>query len=180
MNQSKIATRYAKAAFELALEKNEHDRFRGEMKTLSKVLVHNPGLSEFLNNIIIRNSHKIQTIEKIFSDAFSQLTMDFIRLVINNGREKHIPAMCRHIEKLYKQHENIHSIHLYTAMELDDNVKKKINVSVKDALSASKLEMVESVDKSIIGGFILRTEDFMYDASLKTQLAKVKQQLTDK
>jgi F-type H+-transporting ATPase subunit delta len=177
MNQSKIATRYAKAAFELALEKNEHDRFRGEMKTLSKVLVQNSRLSEYLNNTVIKDSHKIQ---KIFSDAFSALTMDFIQLIINNDRENHIPAICRHVEKLFKQHENIHSLKLCLAHELDDNVKQKISDAVKHALDANSIEMEESIDENIIGGFILKTEEFMYDASLKTQLAKIKQQLTDK
>jgi F-type H+-transporting ATPase subunit delta len=180
MNQSKIATRYAKAAFEIALEKDGHVRLRNDINTLSSVLIENPNLSEYLNNTVISNENKRQTIKRLFSDVFSPLTMDFIRLVINNDREKHIPAMCRQIEKLYKQHENIYSLNLSTAFELDDKVKGKISNVVKKAMDATKIEMEENIDESIIGGFILRTEEFMYDASLKNQLAKIKQRLTDK
>ncbi|MEA3448596.1 MAG: ATP synthase F1 subunit delta [Bacteroidota bacterium] len=179
MNQSKIVTRYAKAAFEFALEKNEHVRLHDDIKSLSKVLIHNHNLSEYLNNTVINNTKKIHTVETIFADAFSTLTMDFIRLVINNDRESYIPAMCRHIEKLFKQHENIHSLKLCLAHELDANVKQKISDAVKQALNANSIEMEESIDENIIGGFILKTEEFMYDASLKKQLVRIKNSLID-
>lgn len=180
MNQSKIGTRYAKAAFDLAQEQDCLDRFRDDMNTLSSVLVSNPELSDCLNNAVINDSVKIKIVEALFSEKFCQLSIDFIKLIIKNDREIHIPAICRHVEKLYKTSKNIHSLKLYTARELDNNMKNKINNSVKKALEADKIEMEETIDKDIIGGFILKTEEFMYDASLKSQLARIKNNLIDK
>ncbi|MFO7790661.1 MAG: ATP synthase F1 subunit delta [Bacteroidota bacterium] len=177
MNQSKIGTRYAKAAFELAQEQNCQDHFRDDMHTLSSVLVNSPDFSESLNNTVINDSVKFKIIEALFSNKFCPLSIDFIKLIIKNDREIHIPAICRHVEKLYKTSKNIHSLKLYTARNLDNKMKNKINNSVKKALEADKIEMDETIDKNIIGGFILKTEEFMYDASLKNQLARIKNNL---
>ena len=43
----------------------------------------------------------------------------------------------------------------------------------------SKIELSGKVDPEIIGGLIFRIEDKQYDASVTTQLKKIKQQLLE-
>ena len=55
---------------------------------------------------------------------------------------------------------------------LDDELRKKVLQVVKDAVK-SELELVEKVDKNIIGGFIIRVGDNQDDTSIRTKIQKL-------
>ena len=51
---------------------------------------------------------------------------------------------------------------------------KEIERKVRD-ITNKNITLVNKIDPSIVGGFILRTGDIQYDASFKNQLNKLKQ-----
>ena len=57
---------------------------------------------------------------------------------------------------------------------------KAIVLQVKKILENefnAKVELSQKVDEKLIGGFVLRVEDKQYDASISTQLKKIREQL---
>lgn len=64
---------------------------------------------------------------------------------------------------------------LVTAREI------QINASLVEDLNKAarkKLEIKKSTNEELIGGVILRTDDLIFDASVKTQLSKLKSELS--
>ena len=51
---------------------------------------------------------------------------------------------------------------------------QKIETKVKE-LTSKNIKLINKVDSSIVGGFVLRIGDLQYDASFKNQLNKLKQ-----
>jgi F-type H+-transporting ATPase subunit delta len=47
-------------------------------------------------------------------------------------------------------------------------------------LTDKKVELVNKVDKDILGGFVLRLDDLQYDASVSSQLQSLKQKLSNR
>ncbi|HKK67199.1 MAG TPA: ATP synthase F1 subunit delta [Bacteroidales bacterium] len=174
MDQSRIAVRYARAAFELAQEQNKLDVLVEDMRHLNKLFSDNSDLLQFFDNPVIKKSEKLKTVNKLFTDNLNDFSVNFIRLIVQHHREKQIQAICRRIDSLYKTHKGIQSLEIRSADKLDDKSRKKLSESVKSALGAKEIELKETVDNELIGGFVLRTDDLQYDASIKTQLDKLK------
>ena len=75
-----------------------------------------------------------------------------------------------------KKHNGVTETILTTAIKVDDKVKKQVSDLISGAFS-TKVELQEVVDKSIIGGFVLKIEDNLIDASVKSKLRKIEKEL---
>ena len=76
--------------------------------------------------------------------------------------------------RLYKKLNNIKEVTVITAIPLDDDLKKEV-VNFANKENKSTIELVEKVDKNIIGGTIIRMDDKQLDASISSKLKSLKQ-----
>ena len=111
-----------------------------------------------------------------FKGKIDELSLKFLLLITSNKREVHIPGICRNFLELTRKDQNIKSAVLTTATEMDKNTIDKIELLMAKELGA-KVELTSQVKTDIIGGMVLRIDDKPYDASVATQLKKIKQQL---
>jgi F-type H+-transporting ATPase subunit delta len=65
---------------------------------------------------------------------------------------------------------------LTTAVKVGPRVRDQISKLVSD-LFKTKVDLKENVDKSIIGGFILKVDDNYFDASVRNKLWKIRKEL---
>ena len=80
---------------------------------------------------------------------------------------------------LYRTEKGIRSAELVTALEVDDPTIKSVRELLKKAFD-SDVELSASVDKDLIGGFLLKIEDQQYDSSVASNLKRMKKQLLQK
>ena len=71
--------------------------------------------------------------------------------------------------KMYKNQDVITSSSVLSSTTIE-----KIESKVKE-LTSKNIKLINKVDSSIVGGFVLRIGDLQYDASFKNQLNKLKQ-----
>ena len=76
--------------------------------------------------------------------------------------------------KLYKNENNIKEVTVTTAIPLDEEMKTELYGFIKKH-HQSKIELIEKVDKNIIGGAVVRMDDKQLDASISTKLKSLKQ-----
>ena len=103
----------------------------------------------------------------------------FMTLVLKNRRENFLQYICLSFLDLYRKDKHIGVGKLITAVPVSQEVRERIHDSASSLLHAS-MELQTEVDPSIEGGFIFDINDFRLDASIATQLKKVKQQFIDK
>lgn len=103
----------------------------------------------------------------------------FMALVLKNRRENLLQYICLSFLDLYRKDKHIGVGRLITAVPVSREVRERIHDSASALLHAS-MELQTEVDSSIEGGFIFDINDFRLDASIATQLKKVKQQFIDK
>ncbi len=178
MDQSAITVRYAKAFFELAKEKKLLDTLKADIGLVASVCQDSTDFILLLESPIVKTSKKIELITAIFTGKVNELTLNFLNLVAKNKREVHIPGICRNFLALTRKDQNIKSAVLTTASEINTETIKKIEKLMEKELDA-KIELSTQVNSNIIGGMILRLEDKQYDASIATQLKKIKQTLLE-
>ncbi len=164
-----VSKRYAKALFALALEKDFIEPVYQDMLLIDDVMKQNRNLRYVMSSPIIPGSRKINIVQSLFKARISELTFKFILLVLKKDRALLIRFIAGNFIDLYKDHRNIVTAILVTAVELDEISRKELLKQLK-AISHKTIELEEHVNKDIIGGFILRFKDAKYDASLRKKL----------
>ncbi len=178
MDQSAITVRYAKAFFLTAKEKKKLDKLKADIAMVLEVCKTSNDFILLLESPVVKTSKKASLISKIFSGNVEELTLKFLLLIIQNKREVHIPGICRNFLDLTRKNQNIKSAMLTTAAEINAATQKKVEQLLAKELNAS-IELSTQVNPDILGGLVLRIDDKQYDASVATQLKKIKQSLLE-
>ena len=178
MDQSAITVRYAKAFFSTAKEKKKLDKLKTDIQLVYEVCKTSADFILLLESPIVKTSKKANLIQKIFSGKIDELTLNFLLLIVQNKREVHIPGICRNFLDFTRKDQNIKSAMLTTASEIDAATIKKVEQLLAKELKAS-VELSTLVNAEILGGLVLRIDDKQFDASIATQLKKIKQSLLE-
>jgi F-type H+-transporting ATPase subunit delta len=177
MNDSKISVRYAKALFETAVKNSQEDEVRGDIQTLLQALTSSEDFRLFLESPVIADSDKVKIFGEVFNGKISKLTSDFFSLLVKNKRENFLKIICLNYLGFYSKSKNIRHVTITTATKAGEETAKEIVSLIKKTDTTAKVEVLEKVDSSIIGGLIIKIDDKEYDASIRTQLKKVKEKL---
>lgn len=96
----------------------------------------------------------------------------FVILLAKDQKLKQADNIIAEFIRYSKKEEGINEIEITTTGNLDEKTIENIKKSFGD-----KVEAVIKIDKTILGGIKIRTEDRILDASLKTQLLKLKESI---
>lgn len=176
MKSTKSAGRYAKALLELAQEQNKLDIVNANMTAIIQAASQTHDFQVFLNSPVIKVDKKINVLNELFSN-FDTLSLSFIGLITKNGRERLITEIANSFIAQLKELRGIVPVSITSATPLDSKTREVIMSKISASVNG-KLEVEELVDKDLIGGFIVRMGDKQIDASVASQLTRMKQELT--
>lgn len=176
MDQSLINVRYAKAFFSLAKEKGLTEELQKDATLVSSICNSISDFRVLIESPVISTSGKVKAIQSIFQGKVNPYTLNFLVLITENRREKFIPGIFRDLEELYRKSQGIRTAVLTTAQPMDEALVEQIRKSLESEFGG-KVELSQMIDEQIIGGFVLRVDDTQYDASIASQLKKIKEKL---
>lgn len=108
--------------------------------------------------------------------GLSKSTVDFIDILIERGRMDHFPEIAKSYESLCDIVAKRIRATLVTAVALPPELINEIRTQLESKTGKEVILSVEE-DLSLIGGAQTRIGNVIYDGSLKTQLAIVKENL---
>ena len=176
MPNPRLATRYAKALIDLAIEKGKLEEVYADMQWLQSVCKTNRDFVNVLRSPIIKGDKKKKIIAAVTTGRINEITNAFIRLIITKGRESNLPEISTAFVDAYKQKKNIHTIRLTTATPASDAIKNAIVAQIKKTAGYENVELEESVNPDLIGGFVLQIGDKLVDASIAYDLRAIAKQ----
>lgn len=176
MRQTKVAERYSKALFDLAIETGKVDEVKNDLDLIRGI--GHKELSLMLVSPVVSGDRKTAVFEAIFSKHVQPLTSSFFRLVFTKGRSIAIDEILESYGDKYREYKGIKVVQLTTAVEATDEVRDAVRQQLKDNkfLIGKTIELKEKVDASIIGGLIVQVDDKLFDASIKHDLQQIKRQ----
>lgn len=175
MTTNKIAFRYAKSWIDLAVEQNEIDSVLADAKVLKNLLKVNEDFAAFVHSPVISYDKKKNILSSLFDGKLSKLTLLFLQLLVTKHREFHLPSIVDSFLSQYKSLKEISTIKVISAQPLEKEVQDKIvKIASSSNIGFKNIELESVIDASLIGGFILEMEDYVYDASVKNQLFRLK------
>ena len=179
MSASNIASRYAKALMDLAIERDELSGVHGDVELFDKTLDSNKDLLLLLKSPIVNTDKKQTILTKIFGGSFSETTNAFMGIVLRKRREAFLPEIVDAFIEQYRAHKSITTAELTTAVPVDAALLVKVKNMVLAHTGRENIELTTKVDNNLIGGFILTFDDKLYDSSISHKLAKLRKQFVE-
>ena len=173
MRISLVSERYAKALFELAVERKLEDAIYSDALELVSVCQENKLFVLVLKSPVISEEKKEKILNDLFENRFNVITMKFLEILVRKNREVYIPEIARKLIMLYKEYKKILPVVLTTAIPMTEAIRNRA-VTIMKNYTKWQIELVQKVDPEIIGGFILNWSDMQYDASIYYQIERMR------
>lgn len=179
MPNPRLAARYAKSLLDLVVEKNNLDVTLADMQLLDRICRSSADFTNMLRSPIIHADKKHQVMTAVLGKHIHTITGEFVKLLVNKGRESNLPEIAQAFISQYNAMKNIKTVKLTTAVAVDEKVKNNILEKVLGGLPNNTVELETAVDEKLIGGFVLEMEDRLFDASVRKNLHDFKTAVQD-
>ena len=177
MSSTRAAIRYAKAILELATSKNVANEVSSDMFLVATTINDNLELDTFIQNPTIKVEVKENALLEVFANT-NEVTKSLFHLLFENKRFEILGTIASEYNKLFDEENGIEVAKVTTAIAMDADLEAKVKAKIA-TFSDKKVTIENTVDASIIGGFILRIGDKQYNASVANRLQVLKRELSN-
>jgi F-type H+-transporting ATPase subunit delta len=179
MNQSAVAKRYAAALFKTAVNADMIDNVESDLGLITYSLETIPRLAEVLEHPLIPSERKKEIVTDVFSDKVSEISLNFLYLVIDKRREKILADVEAEFVKLANELRGVEPVEVATAVPLTADERTALQEKL-EKLTGKKAELHITLDPTLIGGLKIRIGDRIIDGSIAGYLASLRNKLLGK
>ena len=176
MADRSTARPYAIAAFRQAQEEGALPQWSKMLQFLSAV-VSNPAMADLIANPRVGRARLIELITDIGGGVFSKTANNLIKLLVYHGRLTSVPDIVELFEEQRREEEAKARVEVVAAFKLSPKYVNAITQAMAQRLDR-EVDLTVRIDKSIIGGVIIRAGDLVIDASLRGRLQQLAQELS--
>ena len=171
------ATRYARALFDVALKESDPVQIERDLASFDGLMSSNAELHGALTNPAIPASSKRQIADALAARLnMAAPARKLLLLLADRDRLAMVPDLLEVYRVRLMEHQHVVRAEVTTSLPLTPDRTAQLQKKLAD-ITGRKVEMTTSVDPSIIGGVVTRIGSTVYDGSLATQLAKLKEKL---
>ncbi len=179
MIETTVAQRYARALLSLAQDEKALQEVGDDLGASLRMIESSPQLAQMLANPMVTGSERSQVVLQVAEKAgFHKLTRSFLQLLGDKGRLDYLAAIATAYARLAdEQLGRLRAEVRSTAPLMPDELEQ-----IRKALAArtGKEIVVDSqVDPDLLGGVVARVGDKVYDSSVRSHLARLKQSILE-
>jgi F-type H+-transporting ATPase subunit delta len=172
------AARYARALFDVALKESDPVQIERELAAFAGLMSSNAELHSALTNPAVPASAKRHIAEALGTRLNAAPPVrKLLALLADRDRLGIVPDLLAIYRERLMEHQQVVRAEVTTAAPLTAERVAQIEQKLA-ALTGRTVNMTTSVDPAIIGGVVTRIGSTVYDGSIATQLAKLKEKLT--
>jgi len=176
MGSHRASVRYAKSVLELSKEQKSLEKVKEDMLLFTKIVTENRELGVVLKNPIVPADKKKSILKALFEKRVQPLTFKAFELIISKNREGILDEIAVAFINEYNLLKGIVVASVTTSYTLEDKQRKEV-IKIVEEITGLKVELIEIIDESLIGGFVLKIGDKQIDESVKSKLAKIQRAL---
>ncbi len=176
LETSTIARPYATAVFELAQETGQVEEWSAMLGLLG-VLTSDKDMRQLITNPRVSRQQLQDLVFDVCGAGLSDLGRNLVKLLVGAGRLQYTANIKDQYEQMRAVAEGKVDVEVVTAYTLDEQQQGSIAEIMAGRLS-KQVNIVTSVDESLIGGAIIRAGDSVIDASLRGRLTELRNELT--
>jgi len=166
-----LARPYAKAAFVTAQQAGALTEW-SEALAYAAVVSQDPDMSRILGHPALSDERKAAVFIDICEGRFSEQVQNFVHVLAENKRLTLLPEIAELFEALRAQQERSVDVDLTSPFELTAEQQDKLAKALSAKLDR-QVNLSSHLDKSLIGGVVIRAGDIVMDASVRGRLSKL-------
>jgi len=172
-----IAKRYAKALADVAASTNELEVVRQELSDVAGLLREHRELQQFLANPSILRRDKARVLEEVLARlSLRPLTKSFLRILQEAGRLQALEGVLRAYETMVDERLGRVKAVVTTAAPLEGEAHERLRERLAE-MTGKTVYLEVQQDAGLLGGLVTQIGSQVYDGSLRTQLARLGQEL---
>ena len=167
-----IARPYARAAFSRALDREGGLGIWSRMLGLLAAAVAEPLVQNALDDPLLTTEDETGLLFRLLGDDLNQDGRNLVSVLAENNRLALIPTISHLFELLKANHEKTMEVQITSAWEVSESGRAALSDALQRSLQR-EVNLETRVDRSLIGGVIIKTEDKVMDDSVKGRLQKL-------
>lgn len=170
-----LVEQYAKSLVEVALEKDSLAEIQAEIGTLVSIF-EKTDLKPFLSNLAVSRDEKVKIV-RLFQESSSVYMNNFLEVILQNEREIYLFAILESVQKEIAKVTNQYDVIVTSAVSLTAEQKERIYALIDSKFNIKVRNLIEKIDDTILGGFIISVNNKVIDTSIRRQLQTLKMNL---
>ncbi len=170
-----LARPYAAAVFKRSIQTGTIEKWSKSLAFMSAVLK-DKEISAIVANPKVSRERLSTLMLDICQGQVDEEGENFLKLLVQNNRLTLAPTIALQFEALKAESEGYVDVEVATAYAFSPEEKKSFTSTLEKTLS-KKVHMNVTVDKSLIGGVLVRAGDRVIDGSIKGQLQHMQKTL---
>jgi F-type H+-transporting ATPase subunit delta len=172
-----VASRYAAALADVALEQNDAGRVKRDLNSLAEAFAESADLRAFIESPGI--SHELK--HKVVGELASRMDLlpavrNFAFLLVDHHRTEMVAEIRAAFHTELNVRLGIADAEVTSARELSNDERGKLTAAL-ERRTGKKIEARFRRDESLVGGTVVRVGSTIYDGSLREQLMRLREQL---
>ncbi len=173
----RVARRYARALFEVALKQNLLQPTADDLAALRTLLEQSAELRAFFYSPLIPRDRKIQRLREALQAQVQPHTLRLLELLIEKRREKFLEAVCEEFRKLQEAHQGVVRATIESATPLTEAEQNGIVQKLQQSTGKTIIPTFE-VNPDLIGGVRVQMGDYQIDGTLRGALDRLRDHIT--
>lgn len=171
-NARDISNSYAKALYRSATDESWRDQIMNDVHQLSDMLSHTTLFRDLSSPILGKFKQKELLSELSKQLNLSQITTDFLYVVVDKGRLSFLQKILQAYQKIYLEGKNIVEVEVETAVPLTEHQTKALTKGLTEKLK-KEIILHQKLNERILGGLILRYQSYEIDDSLNGKVQAI-------
>ena len=170
---------YAGALFEAARERGELEEVLSDLREFVAALHESEELRLFYYGGQIPERQKRMAIDGL-TEGMKTLTTNFLKVLVDNGREEILEEVLGRYEQLVKEHLGRMEVGVTTAVELSQDQLHRVKERLGSVLEGREVILETNVDPELIGGAVFRFGGRMMDGSIRGRLESLREGMLER
>lgn len=167
--QGGVAQVYAGALLALAEERGAADQILDELGGLADLASRDRDFEAFLSSPLVEPEERARTFEKLLRGRASDLLVDALQVINRKGRLALLPEIAAAYREAHRRLRGRVQVFVTSAVPLSDALRAQLSQAAA-RFTGKTPELVESVDRDLLGGMVVRVGDERIDSSVKARL----------
>lgn len=168
MVANQVGNRYAEAIYEIADSTGKIKEVYEVLNSLMELYKNDKEFKTFITHPLIELDEKKKVLKEIYKDTDDSI-VDIIFYIMDKNRINFIRSIVAEYLKIYYLRNSILDVEATFASEPSDAQQNKL-IEKLEKKTGKKVKLAIKIDKSIIGGGIIKIGDTVMDGSIRKEL----------
>lgn len=175
MRPSTSARRYAEAAFDVARKDGDTAGWLDDLRIATEAVTE-PSAGAFFKDPNASTTEKIQTIRQLVPSVRPRV-VNLLMLLVTRHRLGLMPGIRQEFERLEHEAQGVTEANITVARPMSDDEAREIGEQLGRATGGRTVNLHIHVDRSVLGGIIIRIGDQLIDSSVRGRLERLRQEI---